>query len=302
MRVTRSRSGEWLRRCLQGAIHPFGEFVHVSAIYVGIAVLTTLGLSLVLPSMREQSHQLHEVMLTMFQADGEGDESADDRFADPLPDGWAFVPETAPAGRESDRAAAGDQAQDAESPSAQDPAKAAAAPVPQSFMRALRTAADEQDVPGLTAAQLKALSSYLARKYKIAHSVAGALIRATFEVGKKKNLDPQLLLAVIAIESRYNPFAASSVGASGLMQVMPNVHIDKLIATGGGKLAVFNPLVNIEVGSQILADCIKRRGSIKRGLACYVGAVGPGDGGYGARVLAERRRIALASGVPVGKP
>lgn len=300
MPVARSRSSEWLQRCLRGAVHPFGEFVHVSAIYLGIAVLTTLGLSLVLPSMREQSHQLHEVMLTMFQADGDGGDSADDRFADPLPDGWAFVPEAAPAGRESDRAAG--QAQGAESPSAQAPPAAAAASESQSFMQALRSAADKQEVPGLTSAQLKSLRSYIARKYKIAHSVAGALIRATFDIGKKKNLDPQLLLAVIAIESRYNPFAESAVGAAGLMQVMPNVHIDKLVALGGGKLAVFNPLVNIQVGSQILADCIKRRGSLTGGLACYVGAVGPSDGGYGSRVLAERRRIALASGVPVGKP
>src|SRR3546814_13060800 len=78
MPAARSRSDEWLQRRLQGAIHPFGEFVHVSAIYLGIAVLTTLGLSLVLPSMREQSHQLHEVMLTMFQADGEGEDRKSD--------------------------------------------------------------------------------------------------------------------------------------------------------------------------------------------------------------------------------
>src|SRR5690606_10525246 len=82
MRTTRSRSGEYLLRCLRGAVHPFGEFVHVSAIYMGIAVLTTLGVSLVLPSMREQSQQLHEVVLTMFQADGEGDLAGGDRFAD----------------------------------------------------------------------------------------------------------------------------------------------------------------------------------------------------------------------------
>ena len=60
-----------------------------------------------------------------------------------------------------------------------------------------------------------------------------------------------------------------------------------------------NPIANIWVGTRILDDCIDRRGSIEGGLACYVGATGPGDGGYGAKVLAERRRIALASGIPV---
>ena len=62
-----------------------------------------------------------------------------------------------------------------------------------------------------------------------------------------------------------------------------------------------NPIANIRVGVQILYDCIKRRGSVEGGLACYVGATGPSDGGYGAKVLAERRRIALASGIPVGR-
>jgi len=59
-----------LGRVLRAVLHPIGEFIHVSAIYLGLAVLTTLGLSLVLPSMRQQSQQLHEVVLAMFQADG----------------------------------------------------------------------------------------------------------------------------------------------------------------------------------------------------------------------------------------
>jgi len=104
----------------------------------------------------------------------------------------------------------------------------------------------------------------------------------------------------MAIESRYNPFVESAVGAQGLMQVMGNVHRDKF-KERGGRVAVFSPVVNIRVGAQILSDCIRRRGSVEGGLACYVGATGTGDGGYGARVLAERRRIALASGLPPGK-
>ena len=112
-------------------------------------------------------------------------------------------------------------------------------------------------------------------------------------------VDPQLLLAVIAIESRYNPYAESHVGAQGLMQVMTKVHKEKFEAYTDGPIAALNPIANIRVGSQILRDCIKRRGSLEGGLACYVGATGPSDGGYGAKVLAERRRIALASGIPI---
>ena len=295
-----ARSGEWLQRCVRSAITPVGEFIHVSAIYIGIAVLTTLALSLVLPSMRQQSRQLHEVMLAMFQADGESYSVADD--ADTSAD-WSLLPQLPPqspiAEVPPDRTAsiAGGSA----SQSSADTAPGATDVAGLNFMTELKAATRGEPIPGLTATQANSLRSYIGRKYKIAHSVAGALVRTAFVIGKDKNLDPQLLLAVIAIESRYNPFAESSVGAQGLMQVMSTVHRDKLSDVGGGQTAVFNPVVNMQVGAQILADCIKRRGSVTGGLACYVGASGPSDGGYGARVLAERRRIALASGIPVGK-
>lgn len=306
-------TGRRLADGLMSVVRPVGEFIHVSAIYLGIAVLTTLGLSLVLPSMREQSRQLHEVVLTMFQTDGEGYAAMDESLSDPGAVDWAMPvpPPSPPAGAVGTDAAPASDAAEAEAgaapstddlaaaPGSEGPA-AAAAPMT-NFSVALDAAIRGQPVPGLTQAQAQALRSYLARKYKIANSVAGALVRIVFTVGPAKDLDPQLLLAVIAIESRYNPFAESSVGAQGLMQIMTRVHQDKLQNTGGGAASVFNPAVNIEVGAQILSDCIRRRGSLTGGLACYVGATGPSDGGYGARVLAEQRRIALASGIAPGR-
>ena len=43
-------------------------------------------------------------------------------------------------------------------------------------------------------------------------------MNTVYKVGREKQLDPLLLLAVIAIESRYNPLAESHVGAQGLMR------------------------------------------------------------------------------------
>jgi hypothetical protein len=271
---------------LRAAVAPLGEFIHVSAIYLGLAVLTTLGLSLVLPSMRQQSQQLHEVVLTMFQANDGGYNSGDETET---PDWTEPSPPAADAGTpaQPNVAAGGPEASPAGTPPA--PAGASA------FAQALLSSMQDRPVKGMTRAQDHGLRSYLARKYRIAPSVAGALIRTAFSVGHDEHVDPQLLLAVIAIESRYNPFVESSVGAQGLMQVMTSVHRDKL---PGGRTAVFDPIVNIRVGAQILSDCIRRRGSLQGGLACYVGATGTGDGGYASRVLAERRRIALASGLP----
>ena len=279
----------------RAVLRPVGEFVHVSAIYLGLAVLTTLGLSLVLPSMRQQSQQLHEVVLTMFQTDGNGDAADDDGNGSDWSPPQAVVtpddsvlPATNPADGAADDAASTDELAAVTGP----------APVVRSnFSAFLAASLRDQPIEGVTQAQAHALRSYLSRKYQIASSVAGALIRAAFEIGRERKLDPQLVLAVIAIESRYNPFVESGVGAQGLMQVMTSVHRAKLRPSGGAASA-FDPVVNIRVGTQILADCIKRRGGITGGLACYVGATGPSDGGYGARVLAERRRIALASGLP----
>ena len=284
---------ERLQAGARAVLQPVGEFVHVSAIYLGLAVLTTLGLSLVLPSMRQQSQQLHEVVLAMFQADGavdvsDGEGAGSDWF---LPSG-GFAPDTDDAAPVNPADGAADDA------ATTDPvAQSDSAGVRSNFAAFLAASLRDQPIQGVRQSQAHALSSYLARKYRISPSVAGALVRAAFEIGRERQLDPQLVLAVIAIESSYNPFVESSVGAQGLMQIMTRVHRDKL-KPSGGVVAAFDPVVNMRVGTQILSDCIRRRGGVAGGLACYVGATGPSDGGYGSRVLAERRRIALASGIP----
>src|SRR5690606_10159801 len=149
--------------------------------------------------------------------------------------------------------------------------------------------------------QVEALRNYISRKYRVAYDATAVLVSTVYKVAREKELDPLLLLAVIAIESRYNPFAESSMGAQGLMQVMTRVHQDKFDKLGDGLNNPLDPIANIRVGTTILRDCIDRRGSIEGGLACYVGATGPGDGGYGAKVQAERRRLALAAGIALAR-
>jgi hypothetical protein len=107
-------------------------------------------------------------------------------------------------------------------------------------------------------------------------------------------LDPPLLLAVIGVESGFNPFAESGVGAQGLMQVMSKVHSAKFNEYGG-RHAALDPVANIKIGAYILKDCIRRGGSVRDGLRLYVGSTTEDDGGYGMRVLQEKDRIELAS-------
>jgi soluble lytic murein transglycosylase-like protein len=141
----------------------------------------------------------------------------------------------------------------------------------------------------------KFVVQYLARRYRVADEAARMLVANAFEIGRGKNLDPLLILSVVAIESSLNPFAQSPMGAQGLMQVMTRVHAERFVAHGGD-LAALDPIANMKVGSEILHELIRRGGSIERGLQLYVGAGNlPDDGGYGARVLGERARLQMAA-------
>lgn len=145
--------------------------------------------------------------------------------------------------------------------------------------------------------QQAAVADWLARRYRVAPEPISRLVQEAWVVGQRAKLEPTLILAVMAVESSFNPFAQSSVGAQGLMQVMTRVHDDKYEAFGGIH-AAFDPVTNLRVGVQVLKDCIVRFGSLESGLKCYVGAANlPHDGGYAGKVLAEQGHLlAVAAG------
>lgn len=144
-------------------------------------------------------------------------------------------------------------------------------------------------------AEQRNVTQYLARRYRVADEAVGRLVAAAYRLGREQSIDPLLILAVMAVESGFNPLAESPVGAQGLMQVMTRVHSARFEAHGGDHAAL-EPLPNLQVGSMLLKELIQRGGSVERGLQLYVGAGNlPDDGGYGARVLAERGRIHTAS-------
>jgi hypothetical protein len=155
------------------------------------------------------------------------------------------------------------------------------------------TAADPADLPKDQAN----IAFWLSRKYRVAPEPLSALVAEAYEIGPKFKLDPTLLLAVMAVESSFNPFAQSTVGAQGLMQVRTNIHTDKYDEFGGD-FAAFDPLTNLNVGAQVLREAIDRNGSLEAGLRQYVGAgISGEDGGYVNKVLAEQQRLRdVASG------
>ena len=149
------------------------------------------------------------------------------------------------------------------------------------------TAADPKSLPR----QQAAVAQWLSKRYRVAPEPVSRLVLEAWSVGHRLGLDPTVILAVMAVESSFNPFAQSAVGAQGLMQVMTRIHDDKYEAFGGIR-AAFDPVANLRVGVQVLKECIARAGGLEGGLRAYVGATNlPEDGGYVGRVLLERGHL-----------
>lgn len=135
-----------------------------------------------------------------------------------------------------------------------------------------------------------ALAEFLAKRYKVAQDLTLDFVRIAHAEGAKVGLDPLLVMAVIAVESRYNPIAESGVGAKGLMQIIPKFHADKLAKFGGEK-AVFDPESNIRVGTRILKEYLTRTGNLGIALQMYAGALGDDNDTYTNKVLGEKQRL-----------
>lgn len=154
------------------------------------------------------------------------------------------------------------------------------------------TAANPKDLPKEQAA----VAFWLSKKYRVAPEPLSALVAEAYQIGSHAKIDPTLILAIMAVESSFNPFAQSAVGAQGLMQVMTRVHTDKY-ENFGGHFAAFDPVSNLRVGVKVLQECIARAGSLEGGLRYYVGAANlADDGGYAAKVMAEHFRLRQVAG------
>jgi soluble lytic murein transglycosylase-like protein len=189
--------------------------------------------------------------------------------------------------------------QDSRSEDAEADDLAVAAPEPDAVARATAVHPNE-----LTKQQA-ALAKWISRRYNVALEPIGRLVQESWAIGQKVGLDPTLILAIAAIESRFNPFAQSAMGAQGLMQVMTRVHVDKYEPFGGAH-AAFDPISNLRVGVQVLRECIARAGGLEAGLRWYVGAANlEDDGGYMGKVLTEQnhmKRVASGGAVPPNAP
>jgi soluble lytic murein transglycosylase-like protein len=136
----------------------------------------------------------------------------------------------------------------------------------------------------------RAVTEYISKRYRVADEAVAGFVATAYKAGGAHSVDPLLILAVMAVESRYNPVAESAVGAKGLMQIIPKYHLEKLL-DHGGEDSLLDPQVNIMVGAKILREYQRRLGDTEAALQMYAGAFDEPTSTYANKVLAEKARL-----------
>lgn len=154
-------------------------------------------------------------------------------------------------------------------------------------------ASAEEAEPELTSlnARMRGAMNYVSRRYRVSDEALTPIFATAQAVGRELHLDPLLIIAVIGVESGFNPFSQSVFGAQGLMQVVPRFHHDKLPEDAASFL---DPVTNVQVGARVLKESISRNGGLEDGLQQFGGATNDASRRYATKVLAEKQRLEQA--------
>lgn len=160
-----------------------------------------------------------------------------------------------------------------------------------------------------TATALKHLSKVqlavtysLSRRYRVSPEPLGALVTEAWAIGERSQVAPTLILAVMAVESRFNPFASGPQGGMGLMQIEPDSQAGAL-QSFGGRLAVFDPVTNLRLGARQLQAALQNAPTLEDALRTYAATSGQvDDEPYVERVLTEHKLLEKLAGGPASSP
>ena len=175
-------------------------------------------------------------------------------------------------------------------------------PTPEPTIDEIETALQHplQIAPAKPSPHQEMLAEDVARRFRIAGDAARELVGAALLAGQATGIDPVLVLAVIAVESRFNPIAESDYGARGLMQVVARFHSDKLPGLSGER-ALLDPWTNIDVGTRILREYMDRTPNLEAALQLYGGASEDPERVYARKVFAEFERFKRAREAVAGR-
>ena len=152
----------------------------------------------------------------------------------------------------------------------------------------------EPSAPPVLNPKMRGALDYVSKRYRVSTEALEPIFVTAQSTGKELRIDPLLIIAVIGIESGFNPFSQSVVGAKGLMQVVPRYHMDKL-PEEADRSAFLDPVTNVQVGAKVLHESIRRSGGVENGLQQFGGALNDPDRRYATKVLAEKQRLEQAA-------
>lgn len=133
------------------------------------------------------------------------------------------------------------------------------------------------------------LKTYIASRFNVKDENASTVVEHAYHISDKTGLHPNLLLAVAAVESGFDP-KADYRGAKGIMQIQASAH-EKQIRAIGGMRSLFDVKKNMQLGAEILQDCLARvNHNLRQGLLRYNGSSRPSNP-YADKVLREKEKL-----------
>lgn len=138
--------------------------------------------------------------------------------------------------------------------------------------------------PGLHNALAQWISDSTKGKQKVSVETAVKYVREAYVAAEKWGIDPLLILAYIKAESNYQANARNKSGASGLMQIIPKWHRDKIV-----RRDIMNYKVNMDVGGQIIHEyLVWHRENFTKAMNMYSGGAGHP---YRSKIAAAYREL-----------
>lgn len=137
--------------------------------------------------------------------------------------------------------------------------------------------------------KMQALASHISDNNNIELEKAEKIIATTFLEAEKAKIEPMIMLSVIGVESRYNQYAKSGMGAVGLVQVMPNYHKGKIKELKSeSNLDMWSIEGNIKLGVNILKEYIALAdGNVQKALQMYNGSSKDRSLSYSRKVYSQ---------------
>lgn len=139
-------------------------------------------------------------------------------------------------------------------------------------------------------AEMELVREWVAQKYRVSDEVLEPAFSEAQTRALEAELDPLLLVAIMAVESSFNHRAQSHAGALGLMQVIPRWHMDK-IGDGKDHRILFDPRFNVQVGTLVLREGLSRYGSLEAALQYYNGSRNDPEKRYTKRVMSVKNQL-----------